>query len=69
MGYEPKDCIVVEDSLAGIEAAISANMRVIGFLGGSHTHYDWYKLKMSAHHIPIAQNSIELSRILTESAE
>lgn len=64
-GYDPKDCIVVEDSLAGIEAAIAANMRVVGFLGGSHAHYDWYKLKMSTYNIPIAQNSIELSKILT----
>lgn len=67
MGYEPKDCIVVEDSLAGIEAAIAANMRVIGFLGGSHAHYDWYKLKMNAYNIPIAHNSIELSKILKET--
>jgi HAD superfamily hydrolase (TIGR01509 family) len=65
MGYDPKDCIVVEDSLAGIEAGIAANMRVVGFLGGSHASYDWYKLKMSTYNIPIAQNSIELSRILT----
>ena len=66
MGYDPKDCIVVEDSLAGIEAAIAANMRVIGFLGGSHAHYDWYKLKMGTYNIPIAQNSVELAKILTE---
>jgi len=63
MGYDPKDCIVVEDSLAGIEAAIAANMRAIGFLGGSHAHYDWYKLKMSAYNIPIAQNSVELFKL------
>lgn len=66
MGYDAKDCIVIEDSLAGIEAALAANMRIIGFLGGSHAHYDWYKLKMSAYNIPIAHNSIELSKILTE---
>lgn len=65
MGYASKDCIVVEDSVAGIEAAIAANMRVIGFLGGSHTHYDWYKLKIRGYHIPIAKNGIELSNILT----
>jgi HAD superfamily hydrolase (TIGR01509 family) len=67
MGYNPKDCIVVEDSLAGIDAAIAANMRVIGFLGGSHAHYDWYKNKMHAYPIPIAHNSIELSKLLMGS--
>lgn len=69
MGYNPKDCIVIEDSLAGIEAAIAANMSVIGFLGGSHAHYDWYKLKMSAYNIPIAHNSRELFQILRDINE
>jgi HAD superfamily hydrolase (TIGR01509 family) len=64
MGYEPKDCIVIEDSLAGIEAAIAANMHVIGFLAGSHTHSDWYTLKINAYNIPIAHNCIELSNML-----
>jgi HAD superfamily hydrolase (TIGR01509 family) len=36
MGVEPQACVVVEDSPAGIIAAKSAGMRVIGFTGGSH---------------------------------
>jgi HAD superfamily hydrolase (TIGR01509 family) len=36
MGFEPKDCIVVEDSPAGIEAAKAAGMKVLGFAGGAH---------------------------------
>lgn len=36
MGVEPARCIVIEDSLAGVEAAIAAGMTVIGFTGGSH---------------------------------
>jgi HAD superfamily hydrolase (TIGR01509 family) len=36
MGYEPKDCIVVEDSISGVKAGKSANMTVFGFIGGSH---------------------------------
>jgi len=36
MAAEPTDCIVVEDSPAGIEAAKAAGMRVIAFAGGSH---------------------------------
>ena len=30
LGVEPKDCIVFEDSFAGIEAGIAAGMKVIG---------------------------------------
>jgi HAD superfamily hydrolase (TIGR01509 family) len=33
---EPDRCVVVEDSPAGIEAAIAAGMTAIGFCGGSH---------------------------------
>ncbi|WP_458395140.1 HAD family hydrolase [Rhizobium brockwellii] len=29
-------CLVIEDSVAGTQAAVAAGMRVIGFVGGSH---------------------------------
>ena len=33
---EPADCIVVEDSVPGVTAAVAAGMTPIGFVGGSH---------------------------------
>lgn len=36
MNFSPARCIVVEDSQAGVRAAVAAGMRVIGFAGGSH---------------------------------
>ena len=33
---DPADCVVIEDSPAGICAARAAGMRVVGFLGGGH---------------------------------
>jgi HAD superfamily hydrolase (TIGR01509 family) len=34
MGYEPARCAVIEDSVAGVEAAIAAGMPVFAFSGG-----------------------------------
>lgn len=36
MGYDPAQCLVIEDSPAGIQAARSAGMSVFAFTGGSH---------------------------------
>ena len=35
MGFDPKDCAVVEDSLSGVEAAIAGGFDVFAL---SHTH-------------------------------
>lgn len=36
LGLDAADCVVIEDSPAGIQAARAAGMRVLGFLGGAH---------------------------------
>lgn len=36
LGARPGDCTVVEDSILGVEAAIAAQIPVVGFCGGSH---------------------------------
>lgn len=38
MRVQPAECIVVEDSPAGVSAAHAAGMVPIGFIGGSHTN-------------------------------
>lgn len=48
MKREPADCIVVEDSPAGIEAAKAAGMRVFAFLGGAHARSAAYHDKIAS---------------------
>ena len=36
MRVPPKNCLVIEDSTAGVRAGCSAGMRVFGFAGGAH---------------------------------
>jgi HAD superfamily hydrolase (TIGR01509 family) len=40
MRVAPETCVVIEDSIAGIEAAKGASMTAIGFAGGSHCRPD-----------------------------
>ena len=37
MGFAPAACVVIEDSVAGVEAGVAAGMRVVGFIGGAHS--------------------------------
>lgn len=48
LGHDPADCLVVEDSPAGIMAAQAAEMRVVGFTGGSHAHSDRHRADVAA---------------------
>lgn len=48
MGVEPRDCIVVEDSPAGVKAGRMAGMVVLGFIGGSHAKDPNYRAMLEA---------------------
>lgn len=64
MQHTPANCIVIEDSPAGIEGARAAGMTAIGFLGGSQARAtDGEKLRAAGAH-QIVSNYVDLSRLL-----
>ena len=65
MNYTPQDCIVIEDSVYGIMAAIRANMTVIAYL--EHILYDKeeYIKKINAlGKVHICNNMTEVKELL-----
>jgi len=64
MGISPQDCVVVEDSVAGIVAACAAGMGVIGFAGGGHAG-DGYASRLYQAGAPsVVERMDELQQIL-----
>lgn len=47
-GFSPANCMVIEDSPAGIEAARAAGMRVLAFGGGGHAQSPAFRQKIAA---------------------
>ncbi len=48
MGVDPANCIVIEDSPAGILAAKAAGMCVFAFTGGSHARFPAFREQIAA---------------------
>lgn len=65
MNYNPKDCIVIEDSIYGIIAGLKANMTVIAYL--EHILYnkkEYIKQINSLGNVHICNNMIEVKKLL-----
>ncbi|MBL1421904.1 MAG: HAD-IA family hydrolase [Alphaproteobacteria bacterium] len=64
----PAECIVIEDSAHGINAAVDAKMPVIGFYGASHC-YDGYEQKLKKAGADILFNQLrEIPNIIKQMA-
>lgn len=53
MNTTAEQCLVVEDSIAGVQAGVAAGMRVLGFAGGAHCGTDHAErlMKCGAHQV------------------
>ena len=54
MGYMPEDCIIIEDSIAGMTAGLKAGMMVVAFLGcdmNNNEKYEQQIRKLGIKHI------------------
>jgi HAD superfamily hydrolase (TIGR01509 family) len=67
MQVKPQNCLIIEDSVVGITAAKAAKIPVIGFLGGTHAKYPWYRERIEKMQpLSVASDALELLNILKE---
>ncbi|HBY05476.1 MAG: hypothetical protein UV38_C0003G0042 [candidate division TM6 bacterium GW2011_GWE2_42_60] len=57
MGVTPNQCLVIDDSVTGINAAQAAQMPVVGFLAGAHAQAPWYQKRLYKTHAPFFTHS------------
>lgn len=65
MEVAPQDCVVVEDSVAGIQAARAANMVPVGFAGGGHAGPGYAQMLREAGATVVIERMAELPQLLT----
>jgi HAD superfamily hydrolase (TIGR01509 family) len=68
MGVPPARCVVIEDSVPGIEAAVAAGMAAIGFTGGAHCGTDHAARLTRAGAARVAPSMEELGAMLGAEA-
>lgn len=59
MGFEKSNCIVIEDSLAGLKAGLSAKMTTIAYVGSKMNNNDTYLQKVRGLDINLIFTSME----------
>jgi HAD superfamily hydrolase (TIGR01509 family) len=65
MGADPKDCLVIEDSVPGVTAARRAGMRVIGFTGAAFDPAGMRDRLTAAGALSVAHHMAELPPIVS----
>jgi HAD superfamily hydrolase (TIGR01509 family) len=65
MQATPEACFVIEDSAAGVNAAIAAGMRVIGFTGGGHCRPGYAERLLAAGAFEVAGDMRQVHRLVS----
>ncbi len=66
LGVDPAHAVVIEDSVAGVTAALRAGMRVIGFAGANHGAEDLPDRLAKAGALTVIERMAELPRIVAD---
>jgi HAD superfamily hydrolase (TIGR01509 family) len=67
LGVDPARCLVVEDSTAGVAAAVAAHMPVVGFCGGGHCRDGHSRLLIEAGCARVFARMADLDMFLREA--
>lgn len=62
----PSECLVIEDSVLGINAAVAAKMPVIGYYGASHCYPGYEQKLLDAGANIVFKNLIDLPNIISD---
>ncbi|WGF87765.1 HAD family hydrolase [Marinivivus vitaminiproducens] len=68
MGVRPGACVVVEDSVFGVQAAVGGRMAAVGFVGGSHVLPDHAEKLAAAGARRVIADLAELPRCIDDLA-
>jgi HAD superfamily hydrolase (TIGR01509 family) len=69
MSISPEACVVIEDSHAGVTAALAAGMRALGFAGGSHCGPSYEAMLRDAGAREVFADMVQLPRLLEDAEE
>ena len=67
-GVAPADCIVIEDSVAGIRGGVAAGMYVIGLTAGSHTRPGHREALLAAGADAVVASYAEVAALLADQS-
>lgn len=67
MGFEPQNCLVIEDSLAGIKAAKAENIPVIAYIGATgHDNPEYSAACLEAGAFAVSNNMLEVQQLIKQ---